>query len=214
MIPRVVVHLRIGVRADDLLDLIKYLEIPGAVLGGISMGAAIALVFALRCPAKALGLVLSRPASLDCPNPFNQKMFALIAEFIKTAGPEEGLRVFQELPEFKEIEHEFPDTANSLSNQFKHPRAREMTTNLSRIPNDWPLNDIAQARSIACPTLILANKNDPIHPYEYGVRLAKAIPGAQFREIASKSVDLNQHLRDVQQFIHEFLSQTFLSVPK
>src|SRR6266511_2874987 len=32
--------------ADDLLDLVKYLELPGAVLGGISMGAAIALVFA------------------------------------------------------------------------------------------------------------------------------------------------------------------------
>ena len=200
--------------ADDLVDLIKYLELPGAVLGGISMGAAIALVFALRYPARAVGLVLSRPASLDRPNPFNQKMFALIAKLIKTAGPEEGLRVFQALPAFKEIERQFPDTAHSLSNQFKHPRALEMATNLSRIPNDSPLNDIEQARSIACPTLVLANENDPIHPYEYGVRLAKAIPGAQFREIASKSVDLNQHLRDVQQFIHEFLSQTFLSVPK
>ncbi len=207
-------EISLSASADDLVNLIKYLEIPGAVLGGISMGAAIALVFALRYPAKALGLVLSRPASLDCPNPFNQKMFALIARSIKTAGPEEGLRVFQELPEFKEIEREFPDTANSLSNQFKHPRAREMTTNLSRIPNDWPLNDIEQARSIACPTLILANKNDPIHPYAYGVRLAEAIPGAQFREIASKSVDVNQHLREVQQFIQEFLSQTYLSIPR
>ena len=89
-----------------------------------------------------------------------------------------------------------------------------MTINLSRIPNDWPLNDIEQARSTACPTLILANKNDPIHPYEYGVRLAEAIPGAQFREIASKSVDANLHLREVQQFIQEFLSQTFLGIPK
>jgi len=200
--------------ADDLVDLIKYLELPGAVLGGISMGAAIALVFALRYPAKALGLVLSRPASLDRPNPFNQKMFALIAVLIKTVGPEEGLRVFQELPEFKEIKREFPDAANSLSNQFKHPRAREMATNLNRIPNDSPLNDIEEARSIACPTLILANKKDPVHPYEYGVRLAEAIPGAQFRELASKSVDVNQHLREVQQFIQEFLSQTFLSIPK
>src|SRR5438128_889690 len=184
-------EISLSASADDLVDLIKYLELPGAVLGGISMGAAIALVFALRYPAKALGLVLSRPASLDRPNPFNQKMFALIARSIKTAGPEEGLREFQELPVFKELEREFPDTANSLSNQFKHPRAREMTINLSRIPNDWPLNDIEQARSTACPTLILANKNDPIHPYEYGVRLAEAIPGAQFREIASKSVDAN-----------------------
>jgi len=204
----------LGASADDLLDLIKYLEIPGAVLGGISMGAAIALVFALRYPAKALGLVLSRPASLDRPNPFNQKIFALIAGLIKTAGPEEGLRAFQALPAFKEIELEFPDTAKSLSNQFKHPRAREMAANLSSIPNESPLDDIEQARSIKCPTLILANKKDPIHPYEHGVRLAQAIPGAQFREVASKSVDLNQHLREVQQFIQEFLSQTFLNIPR
>jgi pimeloyl-ACP methyl ester carboxylesterase len=168
----------------------------------------------LRYPAKALGLVLSRPASLDRPNSFNQKMFALIAELIKTAGPEEGLRLFQQLPEFKEIERGFPDTAHSLSNQFKHPRAREMAAQLSSIPNDSPLRDIEQARSIACPTLILANKKDPIHPCEFGVRLAEAIPGAQFREIASKSVDLNQHLREVQQFLQEFLSRRFLNISK
>ena len=178
------------------------------------MGAAIALNFALRYPAKTLGLVLSRPAWLDGPNPFNQRMFGLVANLIKTAGANEGLRLFQELPEFKEMKRDFPATADSLSTQFEHPRAREFAATLSRIPNDSPLNDIEQLRSIHCPTLILANKRDPMHPYEYGVRLAEMIPGAQFREIASKSVDVNEHLREVQQFIEEFLAQTFLSVPQ
>src|SRR6266511_714636 len=39
-------EISLSASADDLLDLLKYLELPGAVLGGISMGAAIALVFA------------------------------------------------------------------------------------------------------------------------------------------------------------------------
>src|SRR5436190_13712110 len=43
-------EISLSASADDLLQLIKYFEIPGSVFGGISMGAAIALVVALRHP--------------------------------------------------------------------------------------------------------------------------------------------------------------------
>lgn len=207
-------QISLSASADDLLALTKHLELPGTIVGGISMGAAIALKFALSHPAKTCGLVLSRPAGLERPNPFNQQMFGLVADLIETAGPEEGLRRFQELPVFKETMRDFPDAANSFSKQFRHLRGREIVPNLRTIPNDLPLNDLEELRSIDCPTLILANKQDPVHPYEHGVRLAETIPGAQFREIASKSLDVNRHLREVQQFMEEFFTQTFLSGPQ
>ena len=60
------------------------------------------------------------------------------------------------------------------------------------------------------PALVLANRVDPIHPFDFGLELAELIPGAQFRELASKSIDKPLHQRQVQQFIAEFLTQHWL----
>src|SRR3954469_5820695 len=57
--------------ADDLVALLDHLGIDRAVVGGVSMGAAVALSAALRHPARVEGLVLSRPAWLDRPLPEN-----------------------------------------------------------------------------------------------------------------------------------------------
>ena len=199
-------QISIGTFALDLVALLHHLKISRAIVGGISMGAANALSFALRYPAHTAGLVLSRAAWLDRPNPFNVKMFGYVSQLIDTLGPLEGLVIFQASPEYAELLREYPDTATSLSNQFRHPRAREMAKNLNRIPNDAPVSNIEALRAISIPTLVLANKRDPIHPFEYGVRLAEEIPGARFREIPSKSEDLQGHLSQTQSEIERFLT--------
>jgi pimeloyl-ACP methyl ester carboxylesterase len=174
------------------------------------MGAAIALNFALRHPNRTLGLILSRPAWLDGPNPFNVKMFGYVSQLIDTVGPAEGLVLFQASTEFAQLQREFPDTAASLCNQFRHPRAVEMAKNLNRIPNDSPISDLSALKSVNVPTLVLANRRDPIHPFEYGERLAQEIRGSEFHEIAAKSDDLQVHLRMVQVRIERFLTAHFL----
>src|SRR5439155_12818427 len=50
---------------DDLVRFLDHLGITRAVVGGISMGAAVALNVAVRYPQRVAGLVLSRPAWLD-----------------------------------------------------------------------------------------------------------------------------------------------------
>ena len=57
--------------ADDLAAFLDEVEIEDAIVGGISMGAAVALNFALRYPDRLRGLVLSRPAWLDSPTMAN-----------------------------------------------------------------------------------------------------------------------------------------------
>jgi pimeloyl-ACP methyl ester carboxylesterase len=196
--------------ADDLRALLDELQIKKAIVGGISMGAAIALNFVTRYPERVSGLVLSRPAWVDGPNPFNVQMFGLVANLINTVGPDEGLRLFLQSSEFAELRREFPDTAASFSNQFRAPRAREMAATLNRLPADSPIANLSQLHEIRVPTLILANDLDPIHPFDYGVRLAAEIPHAEFREIPSKSRDLPGHLAAVQSNIEDFLTRYFL----
>jgi pimeloyl-ACP methyl ester carboxylesterase len=56
--------LRLDAFADDLIAFMDCLQVNRAVLGGISMGAAVALNAALHYPERCIALVLSRPAWL------------------------------------------------------------------------------------------------------------------------------------------------------
>ncbi|MBI2941568.1 MAG: alpha/beta hydrolase [Chloroflexi bacterium] len=211
---------RIGLTsfADDLLALLDRLEIARAVVGGISMGAAVALNFALRFPDRALGLVLSRPAWLDCPTPSNVELYAHIAQLIRHHGARAGLEVFRRSEQYIEVARLSPDAASSLVGQFEQPRAEETVVRLERIPADAPNHDPTgptgmrlELASIRVPTLVLANRQDPIHPFEFGEILAAAIPRAEFRELTPKSTSKERHAAEVQEFLVEFLCRHFAS---
>jgi len=202
--------LRFDTLADDLLALMSHLQIKHAIVGGISMGAGIALNFGLRFPDRVLGLVLSRPAWLDAPNPWNVRMFSLVTQLIRDHGAKKGQELFRQTPEYKEALQRWPDVANSLALQFESPHVEETAFKLETVVKDAPNWNAEQWRSIRVPTLVLANRQDPVHPFEYGEILARAIPGAELKEITSKSVDLQRHQADVQKNIAEFLETHFL----
>ena len=197
----------LAVFVDDLCALLDHLALPQVVIGGISMGAAVALMLTLRFPERVRGLVLSRPAWLDQPMPPNSALFPVIAQLIRQHGAARGLEHFMQSAEYLEIARSAPDAARSLRGQFTHPRAEETVVKLEHIPHDTPSHDRQEWTTITMPTLILANRQDPIHPFAYGEVIAQIIPHAQFQELTSKSVDPARHAHETQAFIQSFLLQ-------
>jgi pimeloyl-ACP methyl ester carboxylesterase/sugar phosphate isomerase/epimerase len=195
--------------ADDLLALMDHLGIARAVVGGISMGAAVALNFTVRHPDRVRGLILQRPAWLDGPRRENVEVYSTMAQLIRRHGALKGLEVFKLSPTFATVMQQSPSAARSLIGQFLRPRAEETVALLERIPLDSPNRDRAEWRAIKMPVLILANRNDPVHPFEYGETLAREIPGAEFKELTPKSINVEQHNCEVQRFIEDFLLQHF-----
>jgi pimeloyl-ACP methyl ester carboxylesterase len=191
--------------AADVIALLDHLGVERAIVGGISMGAGVALRLALSHPGRVLALALVRPAWLDGPMPENAERYALIAALIRRFGAADGLERFLRTPAYAELERAAPDAAASLVGQFQSPRAEDAVDRLERIPRDVP-SDAAAWSAIAMPTLVLANRQDPIHPFAYGKVLARAIPGAAFAEITSKSVDREQYARDVQRELAAFIA--------
>jgi pimeloyl-ACP methyl ester carboxylesterase len=199
--------LRFDAFADDLIALMSYLQIPQAVIGGTSMGAGVALNCALRYPQRVLGLVLLRPAWLEIPTVANADLFNLIARMIRDHGPEAGLEIFKHTESYRSLSNESSDVADSLAGLFQDPRAVETVARLERVPQDAPNHDRAEWRKISAPTLVLANRCDPIHPFTFGEVLAREIPDAQFEELTPKSVDLAQYTSDLRRKLADFLQR-------
>ena len=173
------------------------------------MGAALALNFVLRYRHRVMGLVLSRPAWLDKPARTDGNAFLEIAKLIRQHGAARGAELFQETKVYRACLRKSPDAAASLLGQFSHPRAEETVIKLERIPRHVPAHGREDWASITVPTLVLANRQDPIHPFEFGETLARIIPGAEFRELTPKSVSLEAHAADVQRHIETFLKSHF-----
>ncbi len=202
-----VAKLSISGFTDDLVALLDYLGIQQAVVGGISMGAAVALNCAVRYPDHVSALVLSRPAWFDQPGPPNLAVYDLIARLIRESGPEDGLKAFMQTNAYRNVLAASGDAANSLVGQFLHPRAVETVAKLERIPHDSPVNSISEIRAIRVPALVMSTRMDPIHPYAFGVALAEAIPGAIFKELTPKSVSKERHAVDAHTAIDAFLRE-------
>jgi pimeloyl-ACP methyl ester carboxylesterase len=202
-------NLKIAVLADDLVGLLDELSIESAVLGGISLGAAVAANVVLRYPKRASGLVLARPAWIDGPLPENVLRYSTIAQLIRDLGPLEGPRQFSCSADFRAVERDSPNCARSLIGQFEEPRASECVARLERLARDTPCHDRALYQSIKVPTLVLGNRQDPIHPWSLAETLARLIPGAVLREITPKSVSLERHAADVQRALDDFFSCRF-----
>jgi len=199
--------LRFNTFADDLRTLMDNLKIHRAIVGGISMGAGIALNFCVRYPDRVAALVLSRPAWLEGPHPWNVHIFTLISQLLREHGPKRGQELFRQTVEYHDTLRRWPDVATSLAEQFESPHAQETASKLDNLISDTPCGDRKLWRAIKVPTLVLANQNDPIHPWEFGEELAREIPGAQLREITAKSISLDQHTRDVQAALDAFLQR-------
>ncbi|MBV9169047.1 MAG: alpha/beta hydrolase, partial [Chloroflexi bacterium] len=169
---------------DDLIGLLNHLGIARAVVGGISMGAGVALNAATRYPERIAGLVLARPAWLARPMPRRIiALFDLVASALReldfSIDTEEGLDCapskLEANPSFSAIARSYPDTAWSLRKQFTVERAVDRVARLERLPRDRPCTDLRQLQALDVPTLVLAHRQDPIHPFAYGRRLADAI---------------------------------------
>jgi pimeloyl-ACP methyl ester carboxylesterase len=199
----------LGAFADDLSALMNHLQIREAIVGGISMGAAITLNFTLRHPGRVVGLVQSRPAWLDAPCPWNVRMFSLVSRCIREHGRLKGKQAFLESPEYRDTLERWPDVALSLAGQFDNPQIEESAFKFERIINDAPSRDRKEWAGISVPTLVMGNQRDPIHPFEYAEVMARLIPGATIRELTPKSVSLEQHNADVQRHLMEFLGRHF-----
>ena len=194
-----------GPMAEDLAGLLDHLDVDRAIVGGISMGAGVAVRFATQWPQRAEALVLVRPAWLVQPLPENLTLFPRVAHLLRQLGPEAGLAEFQRMPELVAIRSSSPAVAESFCEQFTKPDAVQRSARLERLPADSPVGDWSVVESLAMPALVVGNESDAAHPMEFARTWAGHLPHARLVHIPSKSEDSARHAAEFRRHLTQFL---------
>jgi pimeloyl-ACP methyl ester carboxylesterase len=191
----------------DALTLLDHLGIERAAVGGISLGAGIALRMAAFHPTRVSRLVLARPAWVDRPSLETQWAYLAVAEIIERYGLDDGLKVVEQRPEYLALVSSSPDNAKSILSYFSRPRPETTVALLSRISSSFPGVSRADMAEITTPTLVIGNGLDVVHPLAYAETLAGLIPSARLQVITSKTVNAAAYELEFKQALANFLME-------
>jgi pimeloyl-ACP methyl ester carboxylesterase len=157
--------------AEQILDWLRELALPAAVLMGHSMGGAIALTIALRAPRRLAGMVL--------------------------AGSSARLRVAPAILRDSAQRGSFPQavdrvigaafSSNTSDRLVELARERMLESGHLAFHNDFQACDHFDVRArleeIDLPALVISGEEDQLTPPKLGRELAEGLPGGTFQSV-------------------------------
>lgn len=191
--------------ADDLAAMMDEAGLKAATVGGVSMGAAIALRLAVLRPDLVSALILIRPAWVTGKAPANMAPNALVGRMIRV---DETPETFLATPTAQDLARHAPDNLTSLLGFFSRQPLDVTGELLVRISEDGPGVDDEALAALTVPVCILACDEDFIHPLAHARALAALIPTARLTIVPPKGRDRPGHLAAIQRRISEFLAET------
>jgi pimeloyl-ACP methyl ester carboxylesterase len=191
--------------AADVASVIEHLRLDRPIVGGISLGATIALRLAVRRPDLVGGLILARPAWLFDAGPDNMLPYARVGELLEGHDPRTARTEFQNSALAAKLKREAPDNLASLLGFFDYPNVKTLSALLQTIAADGPGVTEVEAQAIAVPTLVIGHGEDLAHPLAYAERLAATIPGAKLARITSKTVDRGRYVSEFRAAVAAFI---------
>jgi len=163
--------------ADDVRAFCDSLGIEAPVVYGHSMGGMIAMVYALRHPGHAGGLVLdSAPARFDVPRlveSFRQAGGDAVAETARRAYGGETTSREEWAACWKLFGRNLPDRGYGTVNA---------PLNARHLPRMKAFDVLHRLRAITAPTLVLSGASDPVATPEVATELFHALPRAMARQ--------------------------------
>jgi pimeloyl-ACP methyl ester carboxylesterase len=197
--------LSFSLMASDMAALLDHLHLEQAVLGGVSMGAGVALACTLRWPGRFSGLVLSRPAWLDRPHPANLAFTRILANLLERYSIADAISAFKQTPCYMELRNTSEASASSLLELIRSSNPAMLSTAYRSMSASTPVHSIDEMRKVNLPTLVIGNHNDAVHSIEIAQCWANTIPGALLRIIPSKFDDGEGHAREFRNAVKQFL---------
>lgn len=195
--------LNYDVLAKDALALMNYLKIPRFYIGGLSMGAGVALNLAVHHSEKVSGLVLLRSSSTDKPMKSDViDWFKTVSKYLPKNNEKE---LFEQDNTFFSIKHIYPRAIDTFERYFEDIASISYPEKFVYIPKDTPLKNKKELENLDMPVLILSSSHDYIHPIEYSQFLNQNIEQANYYEITSKTINATKQKKELDCYINTFI---------
>lgn len=175
-------------------------------VGGVSMGAAVALRLAVDRPDLVGALILVRPAWVTEAGPANMAPYAEVGRLLAGRPAAEARALFEAGETARRLREEAPDNLASLCGFFDRAPRDVTSALLTRIAADGPGVTEADLRALRVPTLVVGNTRDAVHPLAHAERLAGLIPGARLVTVTAKADDRARHAAEVGDAIEGFVA--------
>jgi 3-oxoadipate enol-lactonase len=161
--------------ADDLAALLDALEIQRPHIGGISYGAEISMLFALKYPKRTRSLVLS--SAVSHIDPQLKGMIESWTSAVKAKDPEAFFNITYPV-NFSEAWIE----ANWSTLEVARERYKTLDYGafLELLLSFSQLDVTAELHKIDTPTLVIVGEEDILKPRKYAEVIAREIPNAEF----------------------------------
>ena len=193
---------RIDSYATQVFSLLDHLGVQRAVLGGLSLGANVSLFAATQQPDRVQGLVLEMPV-LERAVPSAALAFVPIVLAAHYGRP--VMRVISDAV------RRLPRTPWGPINTFLHAGSLPPEV-LAAIMHGVLVGPVAPTQedrvSIQAPTLVLAHRNDLIHPFDDAVGLVGQMPNARL-ERARSPLELRLRPERLTDCITSFIDDTY-----
>jgi len=192
--------------ADDVGEVIEARGSAPVIIGGISMGAAIALRLAVTRPDLVRALVIARPAWMTDAAPPNMRAYAEVGELLARLPPAEARKRFERSDTAAWLRSEGPENLASLLGFFAREPAAVTSALLTRIAADGPGIAASDLSALRVPALVIGQPRDPLHPLSYAEQIAKMLPGALFERVVSKAEGRQGHATEFRNALRRFLT--------
>lgn len=160
--------------ARQVVALLNHLGVQKAVVGGVSLGADVALLVATAFPERVSGLVIEMPV-LEWATPVGALVFLPILLTVHFARL--PFRLFTRM--MSRVPRTGVGTIDSLFNLFSAPP--EVTAAVLHGILVGPVApEIELRRQITTPTLVIGHERDLLHRFTDATNLVQQIPGAKF----------------------------------
>ena len=169
---------RLEYAGSQTLALLDHLGVERAVIGGMSLGANVALEVAARAPERVAGLVCEMPVLERGAPGVMLTLFPLLAA-LRIAGRPLGV-LFRAVGRLPRTAHE---PFNAVLDTGGDPRGMAAVMHGYAAGPVCPPGD--QRRSITAPTLVIGHRRDWMHPLSDAQALVAELPDASFAEARS-----------------------------
>jgi pimeloyl-ACP methyl ester carboxylesterase len=188
-------------------DVAESVEASPVIMGGISMGAAIALHLAVHKPRLLKALILARPAWATDDAPNNMRPNAEVGALLANHSPEIAKTKFLASATATHLAKTAPDNLASLLTFFHREPIATTSALLAKISADGPGVTEEQVRTLSIPTLVIATEQDAIHPMAHAQKLHALIPQSRLVKITPKGIDKQAYITEFRQTLLHFFEE-------